>query len=816
VNFFDARYFLFFAVFLFCSGSVFAKPEYKAAKAHSVSGKIVIDGKLAENDWSKYAEVYRFTQSTPQPGSASAQRTSVQILYDDEAVYVGAMIYEDNADSIVRQLSPRDDYENSNTDAFGVTFDTYLDRQNATEFVVTAAGVQADAIVKFDNVDRSWNAAWYSRVYINDSGWSVEMKIPYSALRFPKRDIQNWGVNFVRIIRRSRERSYWNEVSPAIQNRISQSGILQGIHNIKAPIRLALLPYMSSYIEDYDGAVATSINGGMDVKYGLNESFTLDMTLVPDFGQTLFDNRVLNLSPIEVRYDERRYFFTEGVDLFSKNDLFYSRRVGGTPVNLINIANELKKGEIVTKNPANSRLYNAAKISGRNRHNTGIGFFNAVSAETKATVLDTISNTERSIQTSPLTNYNVIVVDQALKNNSFVSLVNTNVTRWENSYDANVSAVLFRFANKANKYAISGSTDVSQLFYNTSTDVGYRSAFTLGKQSGNYTWTLSAKAVSDRFNANDLGYLDRNNIISCLYYNIYNTYKPFWVINTTYNKIGMEYYRAFNPDVFARAAVHGNHIVTFKNFLTSGLYWDAQPGVSYDFFEPRTPGRYYVYPANNMNGGFISSDYRKRFALDLEASKRWFGSSNRQTEYWSISPRYRFSNKLSAIYRLTRENRANDVGFVNKVSDSIYLGSRTLNTTINTLSTAYIFKHNMSLKLDARHYWSQAEYTKYELLNQNGNLNSTHYNTNHNVNYNSFNVFMNFIWQFKPGSEMSVVYQNSIYSSGQNLIPDYVTDVRTTLQAPQSNSVSVKIIYFLDYLTIDKAINKKRSNNSKA
>jgi len=801
-------------VILFLSGDLLASPDKRVLNAHVATEKIIIDGKLTENEWDIWSEQYRFTQVAPQPGMPSGQRTAIRILYDDEAVYVGAMIYEEHADSIVRQLSPRDEFENSNTDAFGVTFDTYLDRQNATEFIVTAAGVQTDAIVKFDNVDRSWNAAWYSRVSLNDSGWSVEMKIPYSALRFPKKEIQTWGINFVRIIRRSRERSFWNEISPAIQNRISQSGILQGIHKIKAPIRLALLPYMSSYVEDYNGSVAKSLNGGMDVKYGLNESFTLDMTLVPDFGQTLFDNRVLNLSPIEVRYDERRYFFTEGVDLFNKNDLFYSRRVGGTPVNLSNIAVELKKGEIVTKNPANSRLYNAAKISGRNRRNTGIGFFNAVSAETKATVLDTISNIERSIQTSPLTNYNVIVVDQALKNNSFVSIVNTNVKRWENSYDANVSAVLFRLADKKNKYAISGSTDVSQLFYKSTTDIGYRSALTLGKQSGNYTWSLNTKAVSDRFNANDLGYLDRNNIISCLYNNIYNTYKPFWVVNTTYNKIGMEYYRAFNPDVFAKAAIHGNHVVTFTNFLSSGLYWDAQPGVSYDYFEPRTPGRYYVLPANNMNGGFISSDYRKRFALDLEASKRWFGGSNRQTEYWSISPRYRFSNKLSAIYSLTRENKANDVGYVNKISDSIYLGTRMLNTTINTLSTAYVFKNNISLKLDARHYWSQADYSRYDLLATDGRLNNSNYNKNHNVNYNSFNVFMNFVWQFKPGSEMSVVYQNSIYSSGQNLIPDYVTDLRTTLQAPQSNSVSVKIIYFLDYLTIDKAVNKKKGNES--
>lgn len=770
---------------------------------------VAIDGKLSEQVWGTAPRAASFTQTAPRPGEPSLQRTSVSLLYDDDAVYIGAMMYERYPDSIVRQLSPRDDFEDYNTDVFMVTFDTYFDRQNSTQFAVTAAGVQADGIVKFDAVDRSWNAAWYSRVARTDSGWSVEIKIPYSALRFPKKQVQQWGVNFQRIIRRYRERSYWNPVNPAIQNVVGQSGRVDSIHDIKAPLRLALLPYFSAYAIDNEGTFGSSVNGGMDIKYGLSESFTLDMTLVPDFGQTRFDNKVLNLSAIEVRYDERRYFFTEGMDLFNKDDLFYSRRVGGTPVNS-SLLQGLGSNEVVTSAPASSRLYNAFKVSGRTQRKTGIGVFNAISAPTYARVTDTAIDAERKVEFSPLTNYSVVVVDQAMRNNSYISFMNTNVTRAGETYDADVSALLFRFANKANRYGVNGSADISQRFYPTTpTDVGYRAILNAGKLSGNYTWSLMSKVISDRFNPNDLGYLDRNNIVSLLYYNIYNTYKPFGHINSTYNKIGMEYYRAFNPNAFSRAAIHGNHVFTFTSFHTIGAYWDDQPGISYDYLEPRTFGRYYQLPANGMLGGFVSSDYRRRFALDLEGSKRWFGHSDRKVSSWSVSPRYRFSDKLSAIYSFFAEQRAHDVGFVGRSQDSIFLGTRRLQTAINSLTTSYIFTRTMALKLDARHYWSQAEYLKYEYLGNDGLLYTTPNNISSNINFNSFNLFMNFVWQFKPGSEMSVVYQNSIYSSGQALAASYVSDMRYVTQAPQSNSLSVKVIYYLDYQTMEKALRKR-------
>lgn len=772
--------------------------------AQPVAESIEIDGKLDEPAWAAAGVATDFIQNFPNPGVKSGRQSKVRVLYDNTSVYVGAFLYESQRDSILRQLSSRDD-DAGNTDQFGVTFDTYSDRQNALGFYVTAAGVQVDAIVKFDGSDYSWNAAWFSKVTITDSGWCVEMRIPYSALRFPKKDTQLWNVNFYRVIRRVREKSYWNEVDPAVSNILGQAGLLKGITNIQSPVRLAFLPYVSAYGENYKGANGYTLNGGMDIKYGLNESFTLDMTLVPDFGQTLFDNRVLNLSPIEVRYVERRYFFTEGVTLFNKNDLFYSRRVGGTPIGYNNLAGNLATNEMVLENTSTTRLYNATKISGRTNKRLGVGFFNAVATPAYGKVRDTTTGAERDILTSPLTNYNVVVLDQALKNNSFISFINTNVSRKNYGYDANVAAMLFKFANKANRYAVEGSADVSQLYNVATPDVGHRYYLSLAKISGAYTAFLRTRSISDHFNPNDLGYLDRNNITSYIFEQYYNIYHPIGFLNNAYNHVGINYFRVFNPDVFQKFNVYGSHNTTFRNFLTTGFYWEAYPVKSNDYYEPRTFGRFYEYPKNIMVGGFYSSDYRKKFALDLELSERKFQERNRNDFTWSISPRYRFSDKLSMIYEFSDGFIKDDVGFVNNRNDSIFLGVRDLKTVTNTLYAAYIFTNTMSLKLNARHYWSQAKYTQYTHLGKEGDLTTVPYNVNHNINFNTVNVFMSLVWQFKPGSEMSLVYQNSIYGSGQDILNNYFDDVSYASRFPQSNSLSIKMIYFLDYLTIKSA-----------
>ena len=296
-----------------------------------------IDGNIDDAVWANAAIASDFIELRPVPGRIEPKdgRTEIKMLYDDYAIYISARMY-DHPDSVVHELVARDQI--GNADFLGVIFDTFLDGVNGYGFFVTAAGVQFDA--KYSLIggeDENWNAVWESGVKLDNKGWTAEIKIPYSALRFSSKDIQNWGMNVTRKRTGKNRQTFWNYVDPKVDGFVNQSGILEGLQNIKAPLRLSFSPYVSTLINHYPynslGVKNTqaSINGGRDVKYGINQSFTLDMTLIPDFGQVQSDYRVLNLTPFEVKFNENRQFFTEGTELFNKGDLFYSKRIGSIP-----------------------------------------------------------------------------------------------------------------------------------------------------------------------------------------------------------------------------------------------------------------------------------------------------------------------------------------------------------------------------------------------------------------------------------------------------------------------------------------------------
>lgn len=792
-----------FVILLACF-SLYAQQPKQMHDAARVIQAPKIDGELGDSCWN-VAAVSGFIQQSPEPGKLSRQRSEVRMVYDDQAVYVAAWLYDTSPDSILHQLGARDESD-INTDHFSVLFDTYYDQRNAFYFSVSAAGVQTDGRYDFDKLDVSWNAVWFSRVKIHDWGWAVEMKIPYAALRFPKKEEQSWGVNFQRYIRRYRESSNWNTVNPTLQGVVNQSGIVSGMRRIEAPLRLSFMPYVSGYLENYQAANAYSFNGGMDVKYGINESFTLDLTLVPDFGQTQSDNLVLNLSPFEVKYDERRYFFTEGTELFNKNDLFYSRRIGAVPAGYNTVEAQLDSHEVIVKNPSVTRLYNAAKLSGRTKKKLGVGLFNAVTAPAYAEISDSLSGESRQLLTEPLANYNVLVIDRGLKNNSFVSFVNTNVIRNGSRRDANVSGVQFKLANPRNTYAVEGYADGSLLWKDGAADPvpGFRYYLRAARTKGNYTCDVKHRLVSDTFDPNDIGYQDRNNSMSITFDQNYDIYKPFWKINRWHNDVGIDYFLLYHPRHYTFFNIDGRHIVTFRSFHTIGLNWLAQPVVNYDYFETRVPGRFYLYPRNFEGGGFISSDYRRVFALDLSGSYRWFAERSRTIVKYVVSPRWRVNDRLMMIFRNENEIKKDNVGFAALVSDSVIFGLRNINTVTNTLTVKYIFSSTMSLSFRARHYWSAADYRMYFVVEENGELSVYNYSGNKDINYNAFNIDMVYTWQFLPGSELSAVWKNSIYTSDPTVQPGYFEDVQYTFAAPQSNGFSVKLIWYLDYQGLRK------------
>jgi hypothetical protein len=785
--------------------------------------KINVDGILNEPCWSLSEIATDFIQNEPVAGAASSQKTEVRISYDNSAIYIGAIMY-DTRDSMTLTLSQRDDV--GNADWFGVVFDSYNAGTIGFGFIVTSAGVQVDQLQKVDDIDDAWNAVWQSAVTVHDDKWIAELKIPFSALRFPKESEQIWGVNFGRNIRRNREVSYWNFYDPKGINQISQLGQLHGIKDIDAPVRLSFSPYVSGYIEHEGSTGNTSYtgNGGMDLKYGLNQSFTLDMTLIPDFGQVQFDNQVLNLSPFEVRYNERRQFFTEGTELFNKGDLFYSRRIGGTPLNFYDAYSDVDSTEFVSTNPSSVRLLNATKVSGRTNSGTGIGFFNAITAPTYATITNSQNNESREFLTNPMTNYNVFVVDQNLKNNSSVTLLNTNVMRAGHTYDANVSSAAFNLYTKEQKYQTVGQFVLSQLYHEDSVDLGHLVNFGFGKSTGQFTWGTSYFETSKTYDPNDLGYFFWTNQRTLNMQLGYNIFTPFWRLYNMWSSFSTSYTRNISPDDFANFEFTAEVGGTFKNFMTAGMWIFSEPVITYDFFEPRVPGRFYEYPQTIGGGGFISTNYGNPFALDLNAGFIKFDDAGRFNLDVTTSPRIRLSDKIFLVltnylgYNVNEEGAAVDNNFNVPFdgADPIF-AIRDRFTTENTISASYIFTNRMGVTFRLRHYWSKVDYDSFYRLDEDGRFQPTAYTgftadsiSLHNNSYNAFTIDMVYRWVFAPGSELSLVWKNSIFGFSDQIEKNYFENVGDLNNLPATNSISLKVLFYIDYWTIKQKIKSKK------
>ncbi|MCC2547452.1 carbohydrate binding family 9 domain-containing protein [Hymenobacter sp. BT175] len=803
-------------------------------RALRITEPVKMDGVLDEPMWQQAAIATDFIQQRPRPGIHEKHPTEVRILYDDAALYVGAVMHDISPDSILHELTGRDNL--GNTDFFAIFLDTYHDKINGYGFVVTAGGVQADSRYSpATGEDFSWNAVWDSRTTIRGTDWIAEMRIPYSAIRFGTADVQQWGLQFMRQRKRENQAFFWNEVKPERNGFVNQWGELTGVQNVKPPLRLSLTPYVSGYVNhnplSAEGTrrTTTSFNGGADVKWGINESFTLDATLVPDFGQVQSDNQVLNLSPFEVQFNENRQFFTEGTELFNKGNLFYSRRVGATPIGFYNVS--AGTNEKVIRNPSETRLLNATKISGRTSKGLGIGLFNAVSNDVYATIRNTDSGQEREVLTQPLANYNIAVLDQSLKNNSYVSLINTNVTRAGRTYDANVTGGLFRFNDQKNTYAFDGSLVYSRrrgTVFGDTTQVsdqdGFKYAVGFGKISGTWTWGLNHGIESDTYNPNDLGILFGNNNITQSFDLGYHKYKAFWKVNNLHVFSQISNSLLYQPTRYQRLDYFlGANTVFTRSFLQVGFNFNRN-AASHDFFEPRTPtlGEYYVrVPGYTGLMVFFNSDTRKQFALGMNAGNRTYEQDARlarprRTRYsFGFYPRYRVNDHLTFRYSLDYSLDQNQIGYVNGGMDrkevldqpyvgQIILGRRHVGTFSNVASVAYTFTNRMSFTFRARHYTSNVHYLDYARLQPDGREEMVGYQRNRDNTYNAFNIDAVYSWWFAPGSQVSIVWKNA----GTNLLqaneatPLYFDNLSNTINTPHNNSVSVKLLYYLDYLTL--------------
>lgn len=655
------------------------RPEMVAERSKA---PIKIDAILSEACWQSPG-MSDFTQRDPNEGAAPTQKTEVWFSYDDEAIYVAARLYDTAPDSIVAQLGRRDD--NLDSDWFGVAIDPLYDRRTGFAFTVNPAGSIQDLILFNDDWDDdTWDGVWESAARIDSLGWSVEMRIPFSQLRFPKRDEHIWGINFLRTIQRRNEEDYFVMVPKKESGFVSHFANLKGIQNIQPPRHIEILPYAVARAEYLQPEAGNPFQDGSkylrdfgaDAKIGLTSNLTLDATINPDFGQVEVDPAVVNLTAFETFFEEKRPFFIEGANIFTSfgyggannnwgfnwgnPDFFYSRRIGRAPQ-----GSAMHSGFV--DRPNNTTIYGAAKLTGKLGGKWSVGMINAVTGREYAKVDSAGVRFKDEIE--PLTYYGVARLQreftdgrQALgfiASGAFRDLRNEDLAHTLSRRATAIGMDGWTFLDKDKAWVITGWAGTSNVvgepevitrlqqaparYYrrpdadhvevdSAATSLsGWGGRLALNKQKGNLFVNAAFGIISPGFDTNDAGFHWRSDLIN------------------SHVVVG---YRWFDPDkIFRRKNFN---LATFRNYNFGGdkiaegyfLFYNAQFlnywGVFGNMrYSPETLNQYQTRGGPLMlnpadGGGFFGfySDSRKPISTETSFGK-W--SSAEGFSSWEVN-----------------------------------------------------------------------------------------------------------------------------------------------------------------------------------
>ena len=520
-----------------------------------------VDGRLDDPAWAQARPLPGLIQTDPEEGAPASERTEVRIVYDADAVYVSARLFDAAPDRIVRRLARRD--ASTHSDEFRLLVDSYHDHRTAFEFVVNPAGVKSDVLIGGDGdyEDDSWDPVWTAATAVDSFGWTVEMRIPFSQLRFSGAPEQVWGVRIERRIQRKNELAMYPFVAKTEKGVPSRFAHLEGVVGASAPRRLEVLPYVFGRGSFERPAVAqdpfndgSSYFGGVgaDLKYGVTSSLTLDATVNPDFGQVEVDPAYVNLTAFEQELQERRPFFVEGAELFrfggnggglvkfgDPPQFVYARRMGAPPQGSATSSGQFERA------PETTTILSAAKLTGRRASGWSVGLLDVVTAREWATVADTTTGQRHLDEIEPLTNYFAGRLKRELRaGNTTVGIIGSAVHRdlrvpalnelRTAAYDGGVD-LFHRWGRNA--YTIAASVGASQIvgdpaaiqraqrnsnrYYQRPDARAFRydparsslsgiiGDMYLNKIAGRWNWSLGVGFASPGFEVNDLGFQKR-------------------------------------------------------------------------------------------------------------------------------------------------------------------------------------------------------------------------------------------------------------------------------------------------------------------
>lgn len=712
-----------------------------------------IDGVLNDSAWKSVDWGTDFIEVNPDENTDPSVQTKFKVLYDQKYLYVALKAFDPQPSTITSRLSRRDGFAG---DRINVLIDSYHDLRTAFLFTVTAAGVRGDEIITDNgqNFDDSWNPIWSTKALIDADGWSAEMKIPLSQLRFGDDSKQIWGLNITRNYFKKNELSAWDRIPVGSAGWVSEAGELHGLQNIKPQKQIEIQPFTVSKLDQFQAEAGNpyldgndfNFNAGLDAKFGITNDLTLDVTINPDFGQVEADPAAIALDGFEVFNKEQRPFFVENKNIFNyqfsgnRNNLFFSRRIGRSPQLFPNTS-----GETYLDQPKNTTILGAAKFSGKTKNGWSIGILESMTSKEFSTVNNNGVISKQLAE--PFTNYFVGRIQKDFNNkNTFLGSMFTSTNRslnddaselrksaysggidfkhqWKNrSYyiDANMVVSHVKGSKESIKLTQENLThlfnrvDASHLNLdpNRTSLTGTGGRFDFGKVGGKY-WNYNAgfKWVSPELELNDIGFLRNSDDITQFVNLEYRIIKPVMVFRDFSIQIGQ----------FSKHDFGGNHNrlqydlntdIRFINNWTLDLGGGYRP-VNY-FNSTLRGGPRWRISKTGWQYFFIGSDSRKEFYFRTGAIISQWKENESSLFKIEAELNYQPSNALNISIAPEFSSRPNKTQYITQVSyndETRYvLGTIDNQTFQASLRVNYTLNPNLSIQYYGQPFVSRGVY----------------------------------------------------------------------------------------------------------